>query len=178
MVLNVITFVFVVFHAVTWFNLAPKAMVVHLGGKRLPGCSSQAPTTRPGWSSALRPLAGEPMMAKRSIEPFVWMLFSVGGVVAAVFVPVLVFLFGLAYPLGWLAPPSHAHLVAVVGHPLVRVLLFCPLHAAAGARAHRFRYTLYDGLQLQHLQELILLVSYGGAFVGSVAAGVLLWQFG
>jgi hypothetical protein len=43
--------------------------------------------------------------------------------------------------------------------------------------AHRFRYTLYDGLQLQHLQELILLVSYGGAIVGSVAAGVLLWQF-
>ena len=49
----------------------------------------------------------------------------------------------------------------------------CLLHAA-----HRFRYTLYDGLQLQHLQELILLVSYGGAIVGSVAAGVLLWQFG
>ena len=118
------------------------------------------------------------MMARRSIEPLVWLLFSVGGVVAAMFVPVLVFLFGFAYPLGWLASPSHAHLVAVVGHPLVRVLLFllctlCLLHAA-----HRFRYTLYDGLQLQHLKELILLVSYGGAFVGSVAAGVLLWQFG
>ena len=28
---------FVLFHAVTWFNLAPQAMVVHLGGKRLPG---------------------------------------------------------------------------------------------------------------------------------------------
>jgi fumarate reductase subunit C len=26
----------VVFHAFTWFNLAPKAMVVHVGGKRLP----------------------------------------------------------------------------------------------------------------------------------------------
>ena len=34
--LNVVTLFFVVFHAVTWFNLAPKAMVVHLGGKRLP----------------------------------------------------------------------------------------------------------------------------------------------
>ncbi len=37
LVLNVVTFLFVVFHAVTWFNLAPKAMVVHLRGKRLPG---------------------------------------------------------------------------------------------------------------------------------------------
>ena len=36
MVLNVVTFLFVVFHAFTWFNLAPKAMVVHLGKKRLP----------------------------------------------------------------------------------------------------------------------------------------------
>jgi fumarate reductase subunit D len=118
------------------------------------------------------------MMARRSIEPLVWILFSVGGVVAAMFIPVLLFLFGFAYPLGWLESPSYAHLVAVVGHPLVRVLLFflctlCLLHAA-----HRFRYTLYDGLQLQHLQELILLVSYGGALVGSVAAGVLLWNFG
>jgi fumarate reductase subunit C len=36
LVLNVITFLFVVFHAFTWFNLAPKAMVVHLGKKRVP----------------------------------------------------------------------------------------------------------------------------------------------
>ena len=35
--LNVISFVFVVFHAVTWFNLAPQAMVVTMRGKRLPG---------------------------------------------------------------------------------------------------------------------------------------------
>ena len=36
LVLNVVTFLFVVFHAFTWFNLAPRAMVVHLGRKRLP----------------------------------------------------------------------------------------------------------------------------------------------
>ena len=29
-------FVFVLFHAITWFNLTPKAMVVRLGGKRVP----------------------------------------------------------------------------------------------------------------------------------------------
>ena len=37
LLLNVISLFFVVFHAVTWFNLAPKAMVVHLRGKRVPG---------------------------------------------------------------------------------------------------------------------------------------------
>ena len=35
--LNVVSLLFVVFHAVTWFNLAPRAMVLHLGGKRVPG---------------------------------------------------------------------------------------------------------------------------------------------
>jgi fumarate reductase subunit C len=37
LLLNVVTFVFVVFHAVTWFNLAPQAIVAHFRGKRLPG---------------------------------------------------------------------------------------------------------------------------------------------
>jgi fumarate reductase subunit C len=37
LLLNVATLFFVVFHAITWFNLAPQAMVVHLRGRRLPG---------------------------------------------------------------------------------------------------------------------------------------------
>ena len=36
MILNVVTLFFVAFHAFTWFNLAPRAMVVHVGRKRLP----------------------------------------------------------------------------------------------------------------------------------------------
>ena len=35
--LNVGSFVFVVLHAITWFNLAPQAMVVKVAGKRVPG---------------------------------------------------------------------------------------------------------------------------------------------
>jgi len=35
--LNAVSFFFVVFHAVTWFNLAPQAMQVRLRGKRVPG---------------------------------------------------------------------------------------------------------------------------------------------
>lgn len=34
--LHGVAFLFVLFHAVTWFNLAPKAMVLRLGGKRVP----------------------------------------------------------------------------------------------------------------------------------------------
>jgi fumarate reductase subunit C len=34
---NVVSLCFVCYHAVTWFNLAPQAMVVHWRGKRVPG---------------------------------------------------------------------------------------------------------------------------------------------
>jgi len=34
---NVVALGFVTYHAITWFNLAPKAMVVRVGGRRLPG---------------------------------------------------------------------------------------------------------------------------------------------
>ena len=41
--LNAVSLAFVVFHAVTWFNLAPKAMVVRLRGKRLPDVAIAGP---------------------------------------------------------------------------------------------------------------------------------------
>jgi fumarate reductase subunit C len=36
LVLNGLALLFLLFHAITWFNLAPKAMVLRLGGKRVP----------------------------------------------------------------------------------------------------------------------------------------------
>jgi fumarate reductase subunit D len=115
-------------------------------------------------------------MAKRSIEPLLWTLFSAGGVLAALFLPSLVFLFGVAFPLGWLSPPRHEHLLAVLRHPLTRILLFVLCMLALFHWAHRFRYTLYDGLQIKHLNELVNLFCYGGAIVGSGVAAYLLWQ--
>jgi fumarate reductase subunit C len=35
-VTNIVSLFFVLFHTVTWFNLAPKAMAVRIGGKRVP----------------------------------------------------------------------------------------------------------------------------------------------
>jgi fumarate reductase subunit C len=34
--LHVVVFLFVLFHSITWFNLAPKAMVVRVKGQRVP----------------------------------------------------------------------------------------------------------------------------------------------
>jgi fumarate reductase subunit D len=115
-------------------------------------------------------------MAKRRIEPLLWMLFSAGGVVAALLVPSLLFLLGLAFPLGWLSPPSYEHLVAVLRHPLTRLTLFVFCLLSLFHAGHRFRYTLYDGLQIKHLNEVINVLCYGGAIVGSAWAGYLLWR--
>lgn len=115
-------------------------------------------------------------MTKRELEPLLWLLFSAGGVLAALFVPVLVLLFGFAFPLRWLEPPSHAHLLAVVGHPVTRVALFLLVALSLFHWAHRFRYTLYDGLQIKHLNELVTLFCYGGAMLGSALAVYVLWM--
>jgi fumarate reductase subunit D len=113
-------------------------------------------------------------MARRSLEPLLWILFSAGGVVSALTIPILGFLFGVAFPLGWLAPPSHAHLSTLVAHPLARLALFVICTLSLFHWAHRFRFTLYDGLQIKHLNELINLFCYGGAIAGSLWAAILL----
>jgi fumarate reductase subunit C len=35
--LNIVSFFFIMYHAITWFNLAPKAMVMRVAGTRVPG---------------------------------------------------------------------------------------------------------------------------------------------
>jgi fumarate reductase subunit D len=116
-------------------------------------------------------------MTKRRVEPFVWLMFSGGGVLAAVFLPVLVFLFGLAYPLGWLSEPDHEHLSAVLGNPLTRLLLLGLFVLLLVHCAHRFRYALYDGLQVK-AKRTVAVLCYGGAVLGSVATLVVLLSAG
>jgi succinate dehydrogenase subunit D len=114
-------------------------------------------------------------MAKQSNEAFFWVLFSAGGVVAALFIPVHLFLFGLAIPLGWAHVPSYEHLISLLRMPLVRIYLFVLCALPLFHWAHRFRFTLYDGLKVKHLNEIIFIFCYGGAMVGTVAAAYLLW---
>jgi fumarate reductase subunit D len=116
-------------------------------------------------------------MIKRTAEPLLWMLFSAGGVAAAFVFPIVLLLFGLAFPLGWLPAPEFDQLRRVFGHPLVRLVLLGVCTLSLLHAAHRFRYTLYDGLQIKHLNEVIALACYGGAIVGSLAAAYLLFTF-
>ncbi|HEY7485012.1 MAG TPA: fumarate reductase subunit FrdD [Streptosporangiaceae bacterium] len=113
-------------------------------------------------------------MAKQRAEPFLWLLFSAGGVVAALFIPALLLLFGIVFPLGWITAPDYDHMHTVMTNPLTRIVLLGVCVLALFHWAHRFRYTLYEGLQLKHLGLVITVFCYGGAIVGSVVAGYLL----
>jgi succinate dehydrogenase subunit D len=114
-------------------------------------------------------------MAKPSNEAFFWMLFSAGGVVAALLIPVQLFLFFIAFPLGWLQAPSYDYLLSLARMPLVRIYLFLLCSLPLFHWAHRFRYTLYDGLKVKHLTGLIFALCYGGAVLGTAIAAYLLW---
>jgi len=113
---------------------------------------------------------------KRTKTPFLWALFSAGGTVAALFIPVHLFLNGLAFPLGWVEAPGYNSLLNLVKQPLIRLYLFVLISLPLFHWAHRFRYTLYDGLQLKHLTELIAFLCYGGALVGTAIAAYTLWN--
>jgi len=117
----------------------------------------------------------EQSTTKPSNEAFLWLLFSAGGVVAAVLIPIQLFLFGLAFPLGWLPQPSYDHLLALARSPLARLYLFVMCALPLFHWAHRFRFTLYDGLQVKHLNEVIFAFCYGGALLGTGLAAYLLW---
>jgi fumarate reductase subunit D len=104
-------------------------------------------------------------------------LFSAGGVVAALLVPVHIFLTGIAWPLGILPGDflefSRIHML--FAHPLVRLYCFILISLPLFHWAHRFRFTLVD-LGLKRIHTLIAVLCYGSAIAGTIAAGVILWS--
>ena len=114
-------------------------------------------------------------MAKRSREPLVWAMFSSGGMLAALLFPAIAAILWFGIPLGWTRTPSYPELVARLGNPIVRLFVFFFITVSLFHWGHRFRYTLYDGLQLHHLYGLIAVFTYGGATALTALAAYLLF---
>lgn len=112
---------------------------------------------------------------KRSHEPFFWALFSSGGMLAALLLPAVAAILWVAAPLGWIELPATDVLAARLLHPLSRLGLWVVVTLSMFHWAHRFRFTLYDGLQLYHLVTLIAVICYGGALATTLGAAWLLW---
>jgi fumarate reductase subunit D len=112
----------------------------------------------------------------RPIEPFLWLLFSAGGVLAALFLPAVVLLFGVVYPLGGIGPPTYPGLHALAAHALTRVVIFSVCVLSLIHWAHRFRFIVLHGLQIGRLDRLVSVFCYGGALAASLAALVVLMR--
>ena len=111
----------------------------------------------------------------KSNEALWWSLFSAGGVVAALLVPVHIVLTGIVVPLGWVPPEAFGYerMRALVSHPLTKLYLFVLLALPFFHCAHRIRHTLYD-TGLRGYQIPIAVLCYGAAILGTVAAGAIL----
>ena len=108
-------------------------------------------------------------------EPFWWGMFSAGGVVAALLVPIHLILDGLAAPLG-LAESGGvgARMQALIANPLVKIYVFVLIVLPLYHAAHRLRFTLAElGLKADGLLSVLF---YGGALLGTVATAYVLLQ--
>ncbi len=112
-------------------------------------------------------------MAK-STEPFWWLLFAMGGTVAAFLVPVHISLGGVALAAGWV-PEAFAYdrVLPLISHPLTRLYLFVVISLPLFHWAHRFRFTLID-LGLKRGRGAVAIACYGGAIVGAILAALVL----
>jgi fumarate reductase subunit D len=111
---------------------------------------------------------------RRTLEPYLWLLFSGGGVVAALLLPVLVLLFGVLMPLGVLDWPTAEHLRGLMSNILVRlallvVVVLCLFHAA-----HRIRFTSEELFGIARFDLPIAVLCYGGAVAGGIIAALLI----
>lgn len=114
-------------------------------------------------------------MAK-SNEPLWWSLFAAGGMLAAMVMPALIFLTGIAVPFvnAERLPDerllAYARVAEVVGPWWVRGLLFVIISLPLFHWAHRFRYTLID-FGVHGGRTLVAVLCYGSALLGTFLAG-------
>ena len=109
---------------------------------------------------------------KRSNAPIFWLLFGAGGMLAALLGPMLVFITGLAVPLGWPLPAdllSYPRMLAFAQHWIGKGFLFVVISLFAWHAAHRLLCSLHDlGI---HKGLVAKLACYGSALALTVITG-------
>ncbi len=110
----------------------------------------------------------------KSNEPFWWLLFGAGGMMAALLVPIQIALTGIAAPAGWVGESfGYNRLLALVSHPVSRLYLFVLISLPLFHWAHRFRFTLIE-LGLKGGRRAVAIACYGSAMVGAILTAVVL----
>jgi fumarate reductase subunit D len=109
------------------------------------------------------------------LEAMAWALFSAGGFVSAVLVPVHVAILGIAFAAGWLPDDalSYQRMTRLVGNPLTKLYLLALVSLPLYHWAHRFRFAVHHQFGI-HLKRLTAVACYGTAIVGTALTVVVL----
>ncbi|MEX0943828.1 MAG: fumarate reductase subunit FrdD [Pseudomonadales bacterium] len=112
-------------------------------------------------------------MKARTHEPIFWSLFGAGGVVVAFVLPMLIFITGIATPMGWLPDDalSYDRVSAIVASWPGKLFFFLVISLCLWHGVHRIFLSLHDfGIEKRNWQRWLL---YGSAGLGTVVSGVL-----
>lgn len=116
---------------------------------------------------------------RRSIEPIFWLPFGAGGMLSALLGPMLVFITGIAVPLGFLLPQdmlSYPRMLAFAHHWLGKGFLLAVIVLFACHAAHRILISLHDlGIRRGRLPAL---ACYGSALAITLGAVTNLLEIG
>lgn len=116
---------------------------------------------------------------KRSNAPIFWGLFGAGGMLSALFGPMLVFITGVAVPLGLLLPKGamdYPKMLAFAQNFIGKGFIFVVISLFLWHAAHRIFHSLHEiGI---HGGFVAKLLTYGVAFVATVVSAVVLLGLG
>jgi fumarate reductase subunit D len=115
----------------------------------------------------------------RTHAPIFWLLFGAGGMLAALLGAVLVFITGLAVPLGWPLPGdllAYSRMHAFMGSGFGKLAVFGMIALFAWHAAHRLLCSVHDlGI---HKGLLAKSIAYGAAGLLSIVVAVALARIG
>jgi fumarate reductase subunit D len=107
-------------------------------------------------------------LGTRSNEAFWWSLFSAGGVMSALFVPVLIVLTGFLLPFVGEPAANYQRVAHAMSFWIARIVLLGLMTLSFFHCAHRIRHVLAT-VGVRMTPGLLAVVCYGGAFAGAVA---------
>jgi len=116
---------------------------------------------------------------KRSNAPIFWSLFGAGGMLSALFGPMLVFITGIAVPLGFMLPAdamSYPKMLAFAQNFIGKGFILAVIALFLWFAAHRIFHSLHEvGI---HAGVGAKLICYGSAFVATIISAVVLLGLG
>lgn len=112
---------------------------------------------------------------KRSNAPIFWALFGGGGMLSALIGAMLIFITGIAIPLGLLLPADsmgYSKMLAFAQNWIGKAFIFAVIALFLWHAAHRIFHTLHDvGI---HAGVVAKLICYGSALVGTIVSAYVL----